>query len=170
MPPPDPTELLDLAKRLALAEGRAVPTDTERRRAVSTVYYAVFHKILGAATRRFMGAGQEIVAGFGILYRSFDHRHMKTACEALRRSTLNDRFSRNLHRTTILGDIREFADAFPVPQNDRHLADYDPAAEFSTSNVASLVSVAEAAMPAFDRTDPEEQADVLALLMVRTRD
>jgi hypothetical protein len=66
--------------------------------------------------------------------------------------------------------MRRFAETFPDLQEARHIADYDPSAHFLPADVSSLISVAEAAMAAFDRTTPDNQTDVLALMMVRLRD
>jgi len=103
-----------------------------------------------------MGPDQEETAAYAILYRGFDHRHIKTICEALK-----DRFKRQLGRTSVSKDMREFAETFPVLQDLRHLADYDPAARF--------LGVADAAMAAFDRASPEEPTDALALIMAGIR-
>jgi hypothetical protein len=130
----------------------------------------VFHKILCAAAHRFMGPGHEATAAYGILYRSFDHRHMNMVCEALKAPTLRDKFKRQLHRTVVSQDVRIFADNFSALQDARHLADYDPATRLLPSDVVSLIDDAVAAMAAFDRITPEEQAEVLALMMVRIRD
>jgi hypothetical protein len=58
-------------------------SDAQRRRAVSTAYYAVFHHILAAAAARFMGPGTEASGGYRLLYRGFNHGRMKTVCTAL---------------------------------------------------------------------------------------
>ncbi len=137
---------------------------------MSSVYYAVFHKVSTAAARCFLGPGQEETAAYAILYRSFDHRHMKMVCEALQASTLKDKFRRQLRRTAVSREMRDFAEIFPALQDARHLADYDPTARFLASDVASLIDQADAAMGAFDRAPSQERIDVLALLMVRIRD
>lgn len=95
---------------------------------------------------------------------------MRTVCEALRVSTLKDRYKRHLRRTVVSQDMRDFAATFLALQEARHLADYDPAARFLPSDAASLVDAAEVAIAAFDRVSPDEQADVLALMMVKARD
>jgi hypothetical protein len=94
---------------------------------------------------------------------------MKTACEALQVSTLNKKYKRCLGRTAMSQDMRDFAGAFPALQEGRHLADYDPAAQFPPSDVVSLIDAAEVAMDAFARTAPDERADVLALMMAGAR-
>ena len=166
----DPSELLAAARLLLGGEGGNPPTDAHLRRAVSTAYYAVFHYILRAAADRFMGRGEAASAGYALLYRSFDHRHMKTVCGALRAPTLRERFRRHLGRASVRQEVREFAAAFEELQDARHTADYDPVASFVLSDVMALIEAAVTAMHAFDQVAPEEKSDVLALLMVRARD
>ena len=77
--------------------------------------------------------------------------------------------SGSLGPTTVRAEVRDFAEAFPGLQDARHVADYDPATRFLVSNVSSLIDRADAAMAAFDRVAPQEQTDVLALMMVQGR-
>ena len=104
-----------------------------------------------------------------MLYRSFDHGHMKRICEDLQVSTLRDKIKAQLRRNSVSQDTRDFAGNFPALQEARHLADYDPTVQFLPSDVASWIDVAEVAIEAFDRIASDEQADVLALLMVRSK-
>jgi uncharacterized protein (UPF0332 family) len=165
----DSAELLALARRLSVGNGHSQPTDAELRRAVSTAYYALFHKVVGTAAERFMGPGQQNTAGFALLYRGFDHREMKTFCEALQVSTLKDKYKYHLRRSAISQDMRDFASVLPPLQDARHLADYDPAAQFLPAEVSSLVDAAEVALQAFDRVAVDERTDILALMMVGAR-
>jgi hypothetical protein len=95
---------------------------------------------------------------------------MKMVCQAVQASTLKEKYRRHLGRSKISPDMRDFADAFPKLQEARHLADHDPAIAFLHREVLSLIDSADAAMMAFDRAEPAERDDVLALMMVRTRD
>lgn len=165
---PDPIDLLSVARRLSEPSG-SQPSDAQLRRAVSTAYYALFHKVLRAAAQRFMGLGKESSAGYAILYRSFDHLHMRMTCEALDVSTLKDKLKRQLGRDAVSQDMRDFANAFSALQEARHLADYDPRDQFLPSDVSSLIDAADFAMTAFDQADSDERTDVLALMMVKTR-
>ncbi len=164
--PEQSSDLLTVARELS----RGGTSGAWSKRAVSTAYYAVFHKISFAAAQRFLGAGREATGAYAILYRSFDHRHMKTVCQALQASTLKEKFRGHLRRGAVSQETRDFARAFQKLQEARHLADYDPAVDFPPDEVASLIDSADAAMAAFDRAAPDEQIDVLALMMVRTRD
>ena len=162
----DPVDLLAVARLLA-AEAHA--SDAQLRRAVSTAYYALFHRVLRAAASRFMGLDEENSAGYALIYRSFDHRHMKAVCEGLDVSTLKDSLKRQLGRNAVSQDMRRFASNFPVLQEARHLADYDPQGVFLHADVLSLIDTAAVAIEAFDRTTADEQADILALMLVRAR-
>jgi hypothetical protein len=165
----DAAELLAVAKRLSQPEGTHQPSEAALRRAVSTAYYAVFHKITNAAAARFMGAGQERSAGYALICRGFDHKKMNTVCGELEKSTLKSTYQDRLGRTAMSDEIRQFAVLFPSLQEGRHLADYDPAARFAPSDVSALVDAAEVAMDAFDRVAVDEKSDVLALLLLGAR-
>lgn len=166
--------MLDLADFLAVARlltvaGTSPPSDAQLRRAVSTAYYALFHRVLQAAAQRFMGPNQENSAGYALIYRSFDHRHIRTVCEALNVHTLKDNIKRQLGRHAVSPDMRNFANTFSLLQDARHLADYDPESIFLPTDVLSLIGSANAAIEAFDRVAAGEQTDVLALMLVRVR-
>jgi hypothetical protein len=66
--------------------------------------------------------------------------------------------------------MRAFATSFLSLQEARHRADYDPHAAFVHSDTVDSVDLADLALQAFDRTTADEQADVLALMLVNTRD
>lgn len=165
----DPSELLAVARLLLIAGAPSPPSQAQLRRAVSTAYYALFHTILRTAGERFAGSDQEHSGAYAILYRSFDHGHMSKACEDLQASTLKDRIKGALRRDLLSQDTRDFAGIFQALQDARHRADYDPTVRFLPSEVASRIDAAEVAIEAFNRILADEQADVLALLMVRTR-
>jgi len=105
-----------------------------------------------------MGLDQENSAGYALIYRSFDHRHIKAVCEGLDVSTLKDSLKRQLGRNAVSQDMRNFANSFPRLQEARHLADYDPQAVFPHADVLFLIDTAAA-----------EQADILALMLARAR-
>ena len=164
----DPQDLLALARQLA-SPGPPAPNDVALRRAVSSAYYAVFHALLGAAAHRFMGPGQESTPGFSLIYRAFDHNHIRRTCEDLQATTLRGKLQDVLGTTRVSQAMRDFARAFPPLQNARHRADYDPSVRFVPSDVAVIITEAEAAIDDFHAAPPAEQADILALLLVGTR-
>jgi hypothetical protein len=116
-----------------------------------------------------IGLSQQRSAAFSILCRGFQHRDMRTVCEAIRAPTLRVKYQSSLRKASVSQDMKDFADALPLLQDARHSADYDPAARFSPSDVSSIIDSAEVAIDAFDRADVEEKTDVLALMMVGAR-
>jgi hypothetical protein len=166
---PDSADLLAVARLLLKFGAESSTSDAALRRAVSTAYYAVFHHILGAAARRFLGQRHETSAAYAILYRGFDHRRMKEVCEALRATSLRAKYATQLRRPIMSKEIRDFAGVFPNLQEQRELADYDPAASFVPSQVSTLIDSAEFAINAFDHASAEERADALALMLVGAR-
>ena len=166
---PDPSDLLAVSRLLLSAGPPDPPSEAQLRRAVSTAYYALFHKVLRAGAERFMGPDKQQSAGYNLLYRGFNHGRMKSVCEALNVATLSKALQRQLGRTAVSQEMRDFVSAFSLLQEARHLADYDPSAGFVLSDSAALVEAADAAMTAFDQVMPDERADVLALLLVNVR-
>lgn len=166
---PNPSELLEVARLLLNTDFPKTPSDAQLRRAVSTAYYALFHKILRAAAARFVGPDQSATPAFSLIYRGFNHRGIRKVCEALRVSTLKGTYKHHLCREAVSQDMRDFAGAFTALQDARHLADYDPAIRFLPSDVSSLVDAAKVAVDTLDRVSRDEQTDVLALMMVGAR-
>lgn len=165
---PDSVALLALAEALCNGQAAAVEQNSLRR-AVSTAYYAMFHRVLRAAADRFIGSDQQESAAYAILYRNFDHGPMRSICRDLDTATLNERLRRLLRRDRVSAELRSFASAFVALQDARHSADYDPSAWFEPSDAELLVVGARAALAAFDRIAPDELTDFLALLMARAR-
>jgi len=91
---------------------------------------------------------------------------MRQVCESLDKPTLAEAQRRQLGRTAVSQDMRNFAQVFYVLQEVRHLADYDPSFSFDPSDVLDLILEAEAGVAALDRADSTESADILALMMI----
>jgi len=163
----DPGELLATAR--LLTKGRKKTTDADLRRAVSTAYYAVFHKIISDAVERFVGSAGRDEAAYAMLYRSFEHRRLKEVCKNLNKPTLGDAYRRRLRRPHVSENMRRFANAFPGLQELREMADYDPVAKFERSYVVDVIATTESAMLAFSQTTQKEQTDIMVLMMVETR-
>lgn len=154
-----------------LAEGGAEspPSDAQLRRAVSSAYYALFHRVLRAGAERFMGPGSEARPGYNLIYRGFTHSRLKDVCKRLDVTSLAPRMQDQPSRKSVGQDMRDFASGFVALQELRELADYDPQAVFRQSDAIGSVEAANLALLAFDRTAPEEQADMLALMLVNSR-
>jgi uncharacterized protein (UPF0332 family) len=168
---PDPSELIDTARQLLHASSPFPITDGTLRRAVSTAYYALFHKVLRTGALHFMGGvGTHQSGGFKLLYRGFNHGQMKKVCIELDKAALSPPYQVKLGRTRISPGMRDFATAFVQLQEARHRADYDPSpTPFSISNTSDLINISVAAITKFDQTAADERADVLAMMLVNSR-
>jgi hypothetical protein len=158
---PDPNELLAVA-RLLIDETSGPASDAQLRRAVSTAYYAVFHKILRETADRFVGPDHSSKAAYRLVYRNFDHNRVREVCLRLNVSALSAPMRLELGRDTVSLEMRDFASSFPFLQSARHRADYAP-------DAANHIAAAQTAMAAFDQTAEAERTDVLALMMGRSR-
>ncbi len=165
---PDPDELLAVARSLA-DDSSAPPTDAALRRAVSTIYYALFHVVLRAAALRFVGADSKNSAAYALLYRSFEHAHLRTIFLELDAPKLNNKLAGLLRRSEVSKEVRAFASIFVEAQEKRHLADYHPSVRFTPSDVQNLLVAADYSLHDLFMIDEEERTDVLALLMVKIR-
>ncbi len=165
---PDPDELLAVARSLA-DDSATAPSDAALRRAVSTIYYALFHVVLRAAALRFVGADSKDSAAYALLYRSFEHTHLRTMFVALDVPTLNNKLAGLLRRSSVSPEVRAFASIFVEAQEKRHLADYHPSVRFTPSDVQNLLVAAAYSLYDLYMIEEEERTDILALLMVKVR-
>ena len=101
--------LLDAAEVLL----RASPTsNAARRRAISTAYYAVFHRLAKLCAEEFVADEPRDTTHYEAVYRALQHGSAK---EAFGRSPLSS--------STV---IRAIGAAFVTLQSDREKADYAP--------------------------------------------
>src|SRR5215467_12928539 len=78
MPPLDPEELLEQARRLA-----AQPSQADLRRAISAAYYGLFHFFLAAAADMIVGPEKRGAPCYGLVYRSVDHSQLRALSKRL---------------------------------------------------------------------------------------
>lgn len=135
----NPDDCLKTAAVL-LAVRRGKPRQSDVRRAVSTIYYALFHLVCRNAADCLIGtAGADRSgAAWQQVYRSVEHRFASNQC-------------RQVVARGFPAGIAEFALAFVVFQEQRHAADCDPAARFFRSETRLSLSPAESALAAFQR-------------------
>jgi len=142
------------------------PTEIELRRALSSAYYGVFHRLTNAGSMRFAAGGDPLRFQAA---RAFSHATMRKVCDAYVRSPTRP-FPPGLeHLNTSVADHRliEVARAFARLQEGCHTADYDLSAAIGFDYVAQLVAVAETALADFERieTFPETTVFLTALLL-----
>ena len=139
-----PNRLLRLAQRLAegahgTRPGR--PDPVELQRAVSTIYYALFHALARcvADTLTAKSRAARSQTAWVQAYRAISHGNVKNQC------------MKQNHIKLFPSEIQDFARLFVDMQYHREAADYDPTASFSRAQVILWVERAEYALTAFDQ-------------------
>ena len=116
MPAIDPFDLLTTAEKIVAPDGPGRPLTTHIRRAVSTVYYALFHGIAASNANMLVGtrrARKYSKEAWNRVYRALSHRQAANRCE----SPEIDRFSL---------EIQDVAYYFCFFQVLREISDYSP--------------------------------------------
>ena len=132
----NPHDLMEVARALA-ESGHAPPTQARLRRAVSTVYYAMFHCLAASAADLFIGTERN--PAWHRAYRALEHGRARSACQ-------QGRVMRELPT-----EIRDFAKAFVVLQKARQQADYAlDANAYRKSDVLGHIASAELAISQFE--------------------
>jgi uncharacterized protein (UPF0332 family) len=136
-------DLLEQAYHLANREPKK-PKQASLRRAVSTAYYALFHRLISAATRHWKIAEQR-----PLLARFYEHGKMLNACNKQKgecKSFIEARpapppspdLDAMLH-------LRTVSLAFIQAQQQRHTADYDVAKAWTRTEAIQIIDQVEAA-------------------------
>lgn len=149
-------DLLALAEESLPAGGR--PRQAALRRALSTVYYALFHCLaLSNADTLVGGRGAARSAeAWRQAYRGVNHAQARNRC-------------REAHAKDFPAEIKDFAEAFVHLQNLRHVADYDPDKRFSKAETVVKILEARSAVDKFNAVAARHRRAfaVYALLPVR---
>jgi uncharacterized protein (UPF0332 family) len=115
-----------IATAILLASGsQGKPVQAHLRRAVSTAYYALFHKLALCCADLLIGSSgaKRSKPAWNQVYRSLEHGLAKQACED--KKTM----------AQFPAEIQDFANMFVAMQIERHDADYDPDKRFFKSAV-----------------------------------
>lgn len=136
------------------------------RRALSSAYYGLFHRLTTAGSMPFAVGGEPLRFQAA---RAFSHVAMRKVCDAYVRSPARP-FPPGLEQLSPSPPdqrLVEIALAFTRLQEGRHLADYDLSAVIKASYVAELVAMAETALADFDAIQalPETIVFLTALLL-----
>ena len=155
-----PDEMLLTARQLV---DNAIPSQADLRRAVSTAYYFMFHKLLKTATERFIGS--RLNSAYEEFYRSFSHQQMKQVCEDITAAQVKQPLAARLGFNAPTENVQDFGRGFIELQQNRHEADYNPRKLHNFQDSSSLVQLAEDAMAAFFRIPVQEQNAILICML-----
>ena len=133
-----PEALLELARHI-VEHRRRRPSQVSLRRALSTIYYALFHALAWNGADKLVGKTASLRAGeaWQMAYRGIEH------------GRANAVFRNGSFMARLSPALREFGGFFIEMQNSRHQADYNPHANFTKSFVLRRISDAERAIARF---------------------
>ena len=154
-----PLDLITTARRLVTTPGSQRPRQSDLKRAVSTVYYALFHALCRNCADCLIGTtGADRSAPAWVqAYRSVDHGFAKGQCK---NQSIIKRFP---------VDIQDFANLFVLLQEKRHDADYDPVSRFARSDVVEWIDAAEQSLKAFQLSKIKDRRAFAAWTALKTR-
>ena len=144
-----PERLLRLALRLAEgAHGtrRGRPDPVELKRAVSTIYYALFHALARCVADKLAGPASTArnQSAWVQAYRCLNHGSARSQC------------NKKGEITRFPSAVQAFATLFVNMQKRRNDADYDPKASFARVQVVQWVHQAELAVANFNRVSSKD--------------
>lgn len=139
--------------------GRGKPTQANLRRAHSTAYYALFHRLASEAANGFLGsvkAGRTNNA-WRQVYQALAHKQCSEAC---RNKLMMSRFPKS---------IEDFGNQFVSMQAKRERADYDPFVKLTRSEVTSDILIVEQVIRDFDQVPIRDRRAFAAYVLLRGR-
>lgn len=168
MPAIDPHDLLRTSEKLIAPDGPGRPLGTHIRRSVSTIYYALFHRIAASNANMLAGnpgTNRYSSEAWAQVYRAMNHGTARRRCES---PTEIARFP---------GDIRHIANHFCFFQGIREQADYNPDLthprfSFTVSNVEFWIRVVTASIRNFgqlERDNPRALSEFAVYLLFNKR-
>ena len=124
------------------------PKQANLRRAVSSIYYAVFHYLIHESTCILFGTQHRQAPYRSVLGRAFSHNIMKQACVSFGGGSLKAAAIKGLPRDSdglyrIPTAIVDLASTFVELQEKRHSADYDRTEQFTRNDVLTLLDDAQ---------------------------
>ena len=134
-----------------------LPTDEHVRRAVSNIYYALFHALAESNASALIGPPGDALtaAAWSRVYRGLDHT-------TARRELLR-------HRQEISIQARDFANAFADMQQLRHTADYDHNAVITINEASTWLDDTEGTILNYLQSALSERIYIATLTLIRPR-
>ena len=170
MPILNPEHLLEQADLLLQSmQSGGLVRQANRRRAISTAYYAVFHFLLTAVADEFVGKQKRRSALYALVYRSIDHNDLKSICEVVGRNQIPEKYKKYAPSNGFGPNITEFATLALELREKRHSADYDPSHWVKIADARKAISAARSAMLRFSKAGLFRRKAFLTLLVFKPR-
>jgi uncharacterized protein (UPF0332 family) len=153
-------ELLETARYL-LRRNQNRPSQGDLRRAISTAYYALFHRLIDDAVARLVvDAGQRDVVA-----RAYSHTEMKKACQSVQKSPLPKPVD-TFFVTGVPSEVLSIAKLFVLLQEIRHEADYNRGKHFTRLETRDLLARMEPTLRDWDRVKPTPEGQGFLVLLL----
>jgi len=135
------------------------PSAISCRRAVSSIYYALFHCLARDCADLLIGGSNAVrsAEAWKQVYRSLEHGFAKDRCRD--KGTIQ-KFPKQ---------IQNFANYFVLMQEKRHSADYDPTAIFSKLDVVADIETAERAVIEYKSVPAKHRRAFCAYMLFKKR-
>jgi hypothetical protein len=156
--------LLDQAVRLITTPSGGPRRQADLRRAISSVYYSVFHATLTAAGDAFVGRTLRASPRYALVYRGINHRDLRSLCEVAGKHPAPSKYRPFIPARGFGHDLRTFASAVIELQDARYDADYDPRLSVRTSDVTAAIELARTGLAHWIEAQADEKATFLTLL------
>jgi hypothetical protein len=166
---PNPGHLLAQAGKLIEYSVAGPPRQVDIRRAISSAYYAVFHAVLIASADTVAGRSNRGTPNYVLVYRSVEHRHLRALCEVASVATVQKRYQLFVPASGFSNDIRRFAGMALKLQENRHMADYNPAGQFRTPDAKAAIANARIALGDLAAAPEAERRTLIMLLLFPPR-
>lgn len=168
----NPVHLLEQAERLLQPRGsKILVRHADRRRAISSAYYAAFHYILTAVADQFVGREESKSARYALAYRSLDHNKLEELCKVASNEKIDSKskYAKFIPKESFSVNIRTFASLFIDLKEKRNSADYDPSHWVKIADARNAISAARSAITQFADAQEDERVTFLALLVFAKR-
>lgn len=155
----NPKHLLDAADHLVSERRPGAPRQANLRRAVSTVYYGLFHWLAGCAADSLVGVAEASGESWTRVYRALNHRDLRQRCQ------------KGQVPPSTPYPLRRLATAVVRLQPIRNGADYDPTVRFAKQDVLAYVDEARRILEDLERVSPaDRRAFTVHVLFKERRD
>ena len=147
-------DLIETARGLTELSRRR-PTQANLRRAVSTAYYAMFHRLARVAADLLIGRNRD--EAWYQVYRALEHGSARNACrnkQAMRRFPYQ---------------VQGFASTFVALQEMRHQADYALDVRYEKLDVLATIDKAEDAVAQLEQADKQQLRTFAVHVLFRRR-
>jgi uncharacterized protein (UPF0332 family) len=153
------TDLLSGAKYLIDRSSTRRPRQADLKRAISSIYYSLFHTLAGCCADMMIGGknSDRSKPAWRQVYRSLEHGHAKTQCS-------NGKIMQKFPK-----EIEDFANWFVTMQSKRHNADYDPFYKTTKSEVLLDLSAVESAIDKFLKSNTKDRRAFSAFVLLKNR-